>query len=113
MINHLMDVFQGKTTFKNKRSSTWRKTRNNFLKEFPTCFNCGGTKKVEVHHIVPFNVAPDIEEDFDNLMTLCRGGKSYINCHQYIGHVGNFRKYNKTAEKDALYWLKKLHMSKQ
>jgi len=35
----------------NGRSSAWRKIRNEHLKDHPCCAVCGGTKKLNVHHI--------------------------------------------------------------
>jgi len=110
MLNHLVDVYQGKTTFKKKRSKEWSRVRNEYLEQYPTCECCGGDKKLQVHHIVPFHVEPSLELLETNLMTLCTRKKYGINCHLLIGHFGNFRKYNHAPEYDAETWFEKIHM---
>ena len=90
---HIVDVILGKTTGR-KRSSEWRYVRRDYLKRNPTCACCGGDKKLEVHHIVPFHVAPALELEPDNLMTLCRMKKYGIHCHLFVGHKGNYQDVN-------------------
>ncbi len=104
----LKDRIQGKAVKGAKRSSKWRKTRKRFLSDNPTCFVCNSKKKVEVHHIIPFHIAPDLELKFENLMSLCENGKFGIVCHILLGHEGNYRKTNFTCERDATIWRKKL-----
>ena len=104
---HIVDKFLGKTPGK-KRSPQWRKVRREFLKKHPHCASCGGTTKLEVHHIVPFHVDPSLELSFDNLMTLCRRKKYGIHCHLYVGHRGNYRKINPKAPMTALGFLRYL-----
>ncbi|MBN2579121.1 MAG: HNH endonuclease [Pirellulales bacterium] len=47
--------------------------------------------KLEVHHIVPYKIAPHRELDSNNLITLCRGP---MNCHLTFGHLGSYRSWN-------------------
>jgi hypothetical protein len=54
------------------RSREWPRVRNEFLRIHPRCEACGDTKLLNVHHIVPFHVAPKMELDKLNLITLCR-----------------------------------------
>lgn len=84
-----------------KRSSKWRKVRKNFLKKNPVCAACGKKKKLQVHHIIPFNINPGLELEESNLITLCTG--KTINCHLIIGHRGNFKQMNLTVHEDAEY----------
>ena len=108
IIDYLKDRINGKAEKGQKRSSKWRKVRNNFIKKNPRCFVCNGNKKLIVHHIVPFNIAPHLELNEGNLITLCERKKYGINCHLLIGHLGNFRKFNSNFENDSYYWKMRL-----
>jgi len=107
-IMHLIDLFQKKAHAGQMRSPGWRHLRNEFIKKNPWCKGCGGTKKLEVHHIISFSDDPDLELVESNLITLCKSGKYGIRCHQLLGHMGNFRKTNKTCLEDADYWRIKI-----
>ena len=76
-----------------KRSSKWRRVRADFIKKYPFCAVCGGKKKLEVHHIVPFHIEPEKELTNSNLITLCEQGPS-LNCHLIVGHRGSYRRWN-------------------
>jgi hypothetical protein len=50
------------------------------------CAWCGRTNDIEVHHIVPQHISPELAYDTNNMVCLCRtDGKG---CHFYIGHHG-------------------------
>jgi hypothetical protein len=60
------------------RSSKWPTVRRKHLSEHPICAGCGRTEdelpsdsKIEVHHIKPFHLFPELELDPTNLVTLC------------------------------------------
>jgi hypothetical protein len=108
IVKLLKDRIQGKAPKGAKRSSGWRNVRKQYLKDNPGCAVCGSTSKVEVHHKVPFHLAPDKELDPDNLMTLCENKKYGINCHLLIGHLGNYQKLNVNVDLDAMTWSVKL-----
>jgi hypothetical protein len=38
----------------------------------PACEACGTTAELNVHHIKPFHIYPELELDHTNLITLCR-----------------------------------------
>ncbi len=65
-------------------------------------------KKVEIHHLIPFNYAPSLELRRDNMMSLCESKKYGINCHLLIGHLGNYRRFNYNVELDMITWNQKL-----
>ena len=92
MIQRLFDYIQGKPPI--KRNRTWGYVRAVHLRRFPKCALCGGTKRLQVHHIIPVHVRPDFELVDINLMTLCRAKKYGVDCHLAFGHHGNFRKWN-------------------
>jgi len=108
MFQHLTDRLKGKAPAGAKRSPRWRTVRREHLKQNPNCACCGGTKSVEVHHIVPFHLAPDMELEPGNLLTLCEAKKYGINCHQLVGHLGNYRRWNPAVRSDATVWNMKL-----
>lgn len=70
--------------FTGQRSSQWHKVRTAHLAAEPWCALCGTEDDLEVHHLVPFHVAPELELAETNLCTLCR------HCHLEAGHLGNF-----------------------
>ena len=87
----------------NKRSKEWPKVRRDFLKKHPICSVCNGKKKLEVHHKQPFHLHPDLELDQTNLITLCENEK-FVNCHLFVGHLGNFKSWNINVVEDAKTW---------
>lgn len=52
--------------------------------QFPYCAWCGREDKLQVHHIIPVLVAPELAANPDNLITLCRPD------HLYVAHNGNY-----------------------
>jgi len=98
-IRRIVDAVKGKAPKGAKRSSKWRKVRKLFLVDHPRCIVCGGKKKLEVHHIVPFHVNMLLELDPKNLATLCERKKYGLNCHLLVGHRGNYRRHNEVFER--------------
>jgi 5-methylcytosine-specific restriction endonuclease McrA len=91
-----------------ERSSRWPTIRKAFLASHGACACCGGTKLLEVHHIVPFHVDSDLELNPDNLITLCESASDGIVCHLCVGHLGNYKNNNPEVVEDAARWLSKL-----
>jgi hypothetical protein len=100
----IKDKLLGKSPNGAKRSSHWPSIRRAHLLESPFCRVCLGWKSVEVHHIQPFHVKPDLELDPSNLVTLCESKKSGVNCHLWFGHLGNYRLCNQNVVEDADHW---------
>jgi hypothetical protein len=67
------------------RSSKWDAVQKEHLKKEPVCQWCGSDKNLNVHHIQPFHVKPELELDPNNLITLSR------DCHFSIGHFCNWK----------------------
>lgn len=89
------------------RSSGWSSVRNSYLEQYDFCAVCGYKKNLNVHHIKPFHLFPDLELDPDNLITLgekCPTG----NHHLFVGHLGNWASFNEKVVHDASYWLHKI-----
>jgi len=86
------------------RSPKWRALRRHHLAAHPTCAACGRTRSLQVHHIRPVHLWPDLELDPDNLITLCEGvlrGR----CHLHIGHLGHWYRWNPDVAADAAHAL--------
>lgn len=81
-----------------ERSPRWNEVRDAFLQIHPLCVACGGIDNLQVHHIVPFALRPDLELEHRNLLTLCMGPKD---CHLMLGHAGSFAYYNANVVHDA------------
>jgi len=81
-----------------KRSSKWRKLEKDFLEKNSFCAVCGSKQTLNVHHIKPFHLYPELELDVNNLITLCMGKKE---CHLLIGHGADFKAYCNRVKKYA------------
>lgn len=86
-----------KVTSARKRSSQWDEVRDKFIESNPVCASCGSNKRLNVHHIKPFHLHPDLELEPENLITLCMT----LDCHLIIGHGDNFKAYNPDVKTDA------------
>jgi len=102
MINFLRDLFDPAVFSGARRSRTWRKTKREFAKIHPKICPFGCTKKIELHHKVPFHVAPHLEEVFSNLMWLCRKH------HFEWGHLNNFHSHNMDVVADTEWFKEKI-----
>jgi 5-methylcytosine-specific restriction protein A len=60
----------------------WRLLRAEKMRCNPICEKCEKVNRIrptdEVHHIVPFDIRPDLAFDWDNLQSLC------LDCHDEI-----------------------------
>jgi len=109
MIELLKDRITGKAPPGAKRSRKWRAVRKAHLEQFPSCAVCGDTKKLEVHHRIPFWAAPGLELAPSNLITLCRKSSRVKNmaCHRIWGHLGDYQRVNEAVASDAAQWRAK------
>lgn len=86
------------------RSPEWPRVRAAHLLKEPFCQLCGGQIGLQVHHIRPFHIHPELELDPENLITLCTGNNT-INCHVRFGHLDNFKdKWNPNIRQDCALW---------
>jgi len=108
LIRNLKDSLQGKAKIGNLRSKKWPTVRKNHLKNNPVCAACGGSKKLEVHHIIPFQENPNLELDQNNLITLCESKSFGVVCHLHYGHLGDYKRVNPDVVQDSCIWRKKL-----
>jgi hypothetical protein len=101
------DIIQGRAPAGARRSPEWYKQSREFL-EGKACAACGGSERLQVHHILPFHLFPGREMDPTNWLVLCESLAHGVNCHLFLGHLGNFKSYNSTAKEDAGEWLEKI-----
>jgi 5-methylcytosine-specific restriction protein A len=107
-IKQIKDVLQKKAPVGAKRSPMWSKVRKEFLKQHPECAVCKDKRKLEVHHIKPFHLFPELELEPTNLLTMCESKSYGIICHLLVGHNGDYKKYNLNVIADAMHWQKRL-----
>ena len=108
-LENTLEIEKQKIPANMARSGKWASIRAAYLKQFPYCAVCGGTKKSEVHHIRPFHLHPDLELDETNFITLCEANKDGIDCHLGFGHLGNFKSFNINIVNDAAIWHDKIN----
>lgn len=77
-----------------RNSYSYRKALKNHLEKNPFCAYCGRNKKLDVHHKIPVSIAPELADNENNLITLCRKPS----CHLIVGHMGSWKTYNKNVE---------------
>jgi len=93
-----------------ERSGHWPTVRAAYLAEHPTCEACGSADDLNVHHVAPFHLRPELELDPTNLITLCREH------HFSIGHDPdgpgplrpNWKAANPNVRRDAAKMAKTL-----
>jgi predicted TIM-barrel fold metal-dependent hydrolase len=107
-LNPKKEVMLGKQPVGVQRSPKWDNVRKAHLKVHPKCEVCEGTKQLNVHHIKPFHLHPELELEPSNLITLCECLSYGINCHLLIGHLGNYKNINPSSIDDAKTWNSKL-----
>ena len=107
-INPRKEVMLGKHPEDIKRSPQWDGVRKAHLKNHPNCEVCGGNVRLNVHHIQPFHIHPELELEPTNLITLCECLSYGINCHLLVGHLGNYKNVNPNSVEDAKVWHNKL-----
>jgi 5-methylcytosine-specific restriction enzyme A len=94
-----------------ERSPLWTTVRRKHLKDEPNCQYCGGTDNLEVHHVKPYHLHPELELEQSNLITLCEEEGTL--CHLKVGHLGNWRLVNVNVRLDCLSKTVQLTSSKQ
>ena len=82
------------------RSPEWPALAHAHLAKEPGCRVCGHTGQgLQVHHIKPFHLFPELELDPNNLITLCElKGRDH---HLLIGHLDDWASYNPQVRTDV------------
>jgi hypothetical protein len=88
------------------RSPEWHRVEKEHLLREPTCAACGYKgKKLQVHHIKPFHLHPQLELDPHNLITLCCArGREH---HLLLGHLDAWESYNEHVRTDVKHFYRK------
>ena len=94
-----------------RRSPKWRAFRAARIAEHPYCAACGGTKKLEAHHLRVFHKHPELELDPNNILILCDSPGR--NCHFSVGHLFSWESWNESAALDAAKILYKVRTRPQ
>lgn len=94
-------LYYGKANhrFEVSRSGKWPFLRRRWLEIQPLCQSCGKNTKIQVHHIHPVHLYPELELDDTNLITLCEN--PVFNCHFAIGHCLNWLAWNSDVINDT------------
>lgn len=111
-VTKIKDAVKGKASLSHTRSSRWPTVRKKHLKENSTCAVCGGTNKLEVHHIIPFHENRELELEPSNLITLCESKSFGVVCHLLFGHLGSYKKINPNVLEDTKTWREKINKRK-
>ena len=82
-----------------ERSPHWHKVEKDVLSKNPVCASCGTTDKLQVHHMRPFHLYPELELDESNLIVLCM--EKEHECHLKLGHGDDWKAYNPNVKKDV------------
>lgn len=86
------------TEITRERSPHWPAVEKALLKKEPICQACGTDQHLNVHHIKPFHLYPELELEPTNLITLCM---SDTKCHIQLGHGDDFKEYNPNVVEDV------------
>ena len=78
------------------RDPGWYVFRNKHIKK--QCPFCGTTKRLELHHIVPFSDNSSLELEPDNVETACR------DCHWKFCHLLSWQSSNPNLKQDLIAW---------
>jgi hypothetical protein len=88
------------------RSPHWPSVRREHLDRDPVCNVCSGTEHLNVHHVRPFHLFPELELEQSNLITLCE--RPPHNCHFLFGHLWSWAAWNPRVREDAAEWRNKV-----
>jgi hypothetical protein len=86
-------------------SQQWKMTKAKklYVTEFNECEVCGYQKGLEVHHVKPVHLFPDLSCEPTNFITLCDGISNNM-CHRKYGHFYDFRnKFNPLIREYAIF----------
>jgi len=89
-----------------RRSSKWPAKRRQVLERFRACAVTGITTELEVHHIQPFHLFPELEL-VDYVKRVLTEHASF-NAHFWIGHLGDWKSYNEHIKSDADWLLERI-----
>ena len=97
-LHRILDRVRGKIPHGAKaRSSLWYGVAKAFRARPGNneCACCPHKTTLNVHHIRPYHLHPELELEPTNFITLCRV------CHLLLGHLDNWHSFNVGVQKDA------------
>ncbi len=84
------------------RSPHWPAVEKEHLKKEPECQACNTRNNLQVHHVKPYHIHPELELEDANLLTLCEPH------HLLMGHLMLWKSFNKDVRSDASLWRTKI-----
>jgi HNH endonuclease len=89
-----------------RRSPQWGRVEKEHLQREPACVACGYKgHHLQVHHVRPFHLHPQLELDPSNLITLCTApGREH---HLLLGHLDEWKSYNEHIRADVKNFYRK------
>ncbi len=89
-----------------QRSPQWERVEKEHLRREPACVACGYRgHHLQVHHVKPFHLHPQLELDPNNLITLCTArGREH---HLLLGHLDEWKSYNEHIRADVKHFYRK------
>lgn len=81
------------------RNPKWHSVRSKYLESNSSCICCNKKNDLEVHHIKPVSLNPELELDEENLATVCE------RCHLVVAHLNDWRKINPNVIQDCALLL--------
>jgi len=89
-----------------ERSPEWPRVEREHRLQYPACAACGYKGEgIQVHHIKPFHLHPQLELDPNNLITLCQiEGREH---HLLLGHLDDWESFNEHVQGDVKHFFRK------
>jgi len=89
-----------------ERSPEWPSVEREHRLREPACAACGYKGDgIQVHHIKPFHLHPQLELDPNNLITLCQvDGREH---HLLLGHLDDWESFNEHVRSDVKHFYRK------
>lgn len=88
------------------RSPHWSTVRKEFLRKNPKCILTGTNKDLDVHHVKPFHLYPNLELEESNLRTISHP------YHFLIGHLCCWSNINSEFDWDVGQWAARIRERK-
>lgn len=85
-----------------ERSPQWRAVAKAAVAAHPFCAVCKCRTELQVHHVKPFHLFPELELDRGNLVVMCRPH------HFLFGHLCDWRSVNPNVRADVAVWSDRL-----
>ena len=100
MLKWLKNLFFEDRTFGALRSSQWKIVRRINIKDYcELCEVKGGLlRPLELHHVKPYHLFPELELEPSNFITVCRP------CHLRYAHLSSFHSYCLDIKELAREW---------